>query len=115
MLENVIFLQINGIPINAILDDIQQYILLEACSPNAVILNILNNRRSKIVSFNIPNISDINKMKTTFEIAMYKASIPYFISSSCILSYLFKSLIRFIELFTTKFLTIFPITNYIIQ
>ena len=96
------------------LEDIQQQILLEACSPNAKALRILNINKNIIASLNNPNKEDIIRITTILERARYMLSIPYFISSNCILSYLFKSFIKFIERFTTKFLIIFSITNYII-
>lgn len=74
---NVIYLHINGIPINVGTDVIQQIQDLEACIPNAVVLNILNNSKVMIVSLKILRKIDNNNITITFVSDKYIDSSPY--------------------------------------
>ena len=49
------------------LEDIQHQILLEACSPNAKALRILNINKNIIASLNNPNKEDIIRITTILE------------------------------------------------
>jgi len=74
---NVIYLHINGIPINVGTEVTQQIQDLEACIPNAVVLNILNNSKVMIVSLKILRKIDNNNITITFVSDKYIDSSPY--------------------------------------
>lgn len=102
-------MQRSGIPINVIVEDIQQYIPLDAWIPNAVNLIKLKSNKTNIYSLKIPNIIDKEVITNNLVISKYIPSMAYLISDnfSSLNSGLY-SFITFVNLPTTAFFIITP-------